>query len=954
MLISACVYIIIAFTSRQALSANVRAADARGISGMNDPRAVIDSLFVAGNFDSVLVLVPYVLDDARAKEDSMLIGRIILIRGRAELSARRYGEGMESLDLSIQISESAHDTLSWMEALGVKAFAITWQGRYDESIELSQKRLFLSQLTRNRASEAWARTALGYVYLQQGKLDPARIEYTLSIELFRAEGMKQAGLTPLIGLGRIYNTLQDEDAARDCYQQVLITARELDDLVQESHAVNNLGTLEYVYGDMSLAVQYFKRAYELSRVMGNLRGAITPASNTALAMSYLGNYEEAAKILSAAIRTCEEENYLDYLGMVTNRLGEVRILQKKMNAAARLYRRVLDMGSALSRKQYYDASTGLATALSRMDSTSAAVDLLETGLEDGVLVEEYEASINILLARCLREAGRPDEALARLEGMEKQILETDDIQRKISAAFEFSACFRAAGSPAEAYEWYHRALDFQDERRKRTDAIEWREVQTGNWKTRDYSSIVLEYPHERSREDRIEALFDIFQRFKARTLVERITEPRHQSGPESDFSKTPPISLSELQKDVLGQGELFLDFVVGNDRSYLFAVTPDTLRLVTLPGKRSDFIARVDLYSGAMSKMPSRGGAGIELAHMHELFGRLILGEISDLVRGATRILIAPDHYFNAVPFGALVLPATDEPAGERMALCESKEIHRVPSATALKWLRAKPGDPEVARLPGILAVAPGGGVRLKGAEKEIRFLRSTFSNVDIFTGDREEFFSGKSSMDIFHIATHVEIDDEKAWHSGILLGGVETPRRESAVFETAAEDTFSNSVLEFESDPYLRAGDIAAGNIPAELVVLSGCESAGGRLVIGEGLCSLTTAFLSAGASAVVATLWPVEDAVTADLMREFYRELAKGGTVAFALRRAQMAIRGSRNTAHPFYWAGFVVIGNGNITVNLEAKESSPYLKYVIVLIVLAAIFMAVRAMRRRKKID
>jgi len=124
--------------------------------------------------------------------------------------------------------------------------------------------------------------------------------------------------------------------------------------------------------------------------------------------------------------------------------------------------------------------------------------------------------------------------------------------------------------------------------------------------------------------------------------------------------------------------------------------------------------------------------------------------------------------------------------------------------------------------------------------------------------------------------------------------------------------------------------------------------------LIVGEGLCGLTTAFLSAGASAVVATLWPVDDAVTADLMKKFYRELAKGSTVAFALRRAQMAIRGNKKTEHPFYWAGFIVTGNGNITVNLEEKESRIYLRYFLSLIILTAIFTAAWIMSRRKKID
>ncbi|MBN2070154.1 MAG: tetratricopeptide repeat protein [Candidatus Krumholzibacteriota bacterium] len=915
--------------------------DEQSNASISDQRAVLDSLFSAGNFDSVLSLVPLVLDQAQAEDDSMAIGRLILIRGRAELSARKYVDGMASLDLAIRISEACADTLNWAEALGFKAFAVTWQGRYDECVELSLKKLSLSRLTGNRPGEAWARTALGYVYLQQGKLDQAREEYTLATEIFTAEGMKQAGLTPMIGLGRVYNTMQNEESARDCYQKVLVAARELGDLVQESHAVNNLGTLEYVYGDMSLAVQYYQRATELSEAMGNARGMITPASNTALAMTYLGNYEDAADILSSAITTCEELNYLDLLGTVRNRLGEVRVLQKRMNAAARLYRQVLGMGSMLNNKQRFEAVTGLADALNRMDSTAAAIEVLEVGLASPY-VEEYETKMNIMLAGYIRREGRPGEALARLEKMERQIGQAADIQQKLEAAFELSASLRAAGRPAEAYEWFHRALDLIDERREMTGSHEWREVQTGNWSTVSCAGIVLEYPPDRLEAERVEEMFNIFQRYKARTLTERLTEPRRQDGPQSDLSKISPISLSELRHEVLGPGELFLDFVVGDRESYLFAVTAKAVRMAVLPGRKSDFAARVGLYREAVSKRPQsgdRGEAEIDLAGMNRQFGDLILGQVGDLVRGARRLLIAPDNYFSSVPFGALIISDPGDPESEERQLCESKENQQIPSATMLKWLRVRSGTGKKIDTPArILAVAPGGGARLKGAEEEVDFLRGRIAGVDIFDGGEKEFFDMDNSTEVIHIATHVKIDDEKIWHSGFLLG---------------PENDNETSTLEFEPDTYLRAGDIAGGSIPARLVVLSGCESARGKIAVGEGMFGLPAAFISSGASAVVATLWPVDDAATADLMREFYKELAKGKTVAAALQRSQMTVRGRKKTEPPFYWAGFVVIGNGNITVDLEEKGVIRYLQYIVLLMVLVAGFAIAIAAAKRKNI-
>ena len=104
---------------------------------------------------------------------------------------------------------------------------------------------------------------------------------------------------------------------------------------------------------------------------------------------------------------------------------------------------------------------------------------------------------------------------------------------------------------------------------------------------------------------------------------------------------------------------------------------------------------------------------------------------------------------------------------------------------------------------------------------------------------------------------------------------------------------------------------------------MLSGCESALGRVTVGEGVIGLGGAFLSAGVRTVVASLWPVDDRQVGALMEEFYAGLAEGSTISVALRNAQLSMRARSETQHPFYWAGFVVVGDGNARVPLEARD-------------------------------
>ena len=138
---------------------------------------------------------------------------------------------------------------------------------------------------------------------------------------------------------------------------------------------------------------------------------------------------------------------------------------------------------------------------------------------------------------------------------------------------------------------------------------------------------------------------------------------------------------------------------------------------------------------------------------------------------------------------------------------------------------------------------------------------------------------------------------------------------------------------------------------LPARLAVLSNCQSAGGRIVSGEGVQGLSSAFLSAGVPTVVATLWAVDDRTTAKLMEHFYEELAQGETAASALRAAQVSLSEEPRSQHPYFWAGFVLIGDGDVRVNLTPHGgSSPWLPGGLLLLVLA-VAGSIYGLRRRR---
>ena len=148
------------------------------------------------------------------------------------------------------------------------------------------------------------------------------------------------------------------------------------------------------------------------------------------------------------------------------------------------------------------------------------------------------------------------------------------------------------------------------------------------------------------------------------------------------------------------------------------------------------------------------------------------------------------------------------------------------------------------------------------------------------------------SQYRIIHLATHGLLNNVHPELSGVVLSLVDPKGT--------------------QQDGFLRLNDIFNLNLPAELVVLSACETGLGKDVRGEGLVSLTRGFMYAGSKRVVVSLWNVKDSATAELMTKFYQQmLDKGVNPVAALRAAQLEMWKTQAWKSPYYWAAFVVQG-------------------------------------------
>ncbi|MEO6052189.1 MAG: CHAT domain-containing tetratricopeptide repeat protein [Pyrinomonadaceae bacterium] len=422
---------------------------------------------------------------------------------------------------------------------------------------------------------------------------------------------------------------------------------------------------------------------------------------------------------------------------------------------------------------------------------------------------------------------------------------------------------------------------------------------------------------------------------------------------------TQPSTLNAKQiQQLLDSGTVLLEYSLGEKKGYLWVVSAESITSFDLPGrdelekharkvyelmtKRNRQVkGETAVQAGARAKAADAEYPGVAAA-----LSEMLLGPAADLIRNK-RLVVVPDGALNYISFAALPLPKNQEPnTAGAMPLGAYHEVVTLPSASTLARLREetvgrKPADKMVAifadpvfgpadsraGIPtksqaatppksqsqnaastrdferavsdvGLTAKETGGLPRLPFSRREADAIFAvspknlSLKEVDFKASKQEVFGANLDQYRILHFATHGLLDSQHPELSGVVLSLV---------------DNNGNDV-----DGFLRLQDIYNLKLNADLVVLSACNTALGKEVRGEGLIGLTRGFMYAGAPRVIASLWKVDDAATAEMMTIFYRKmLVENLRPAAALRAAQTEMMKQPRWRSPYYWAPFVLQG-------------------------------------------
>ena len=765
---------------------------------------------------------------------------------------------------------------------------------------------------------------------------------------------KQLRLFCLMVLGDIDGEIDAAPMRRD-WEAALKLAQELGDKKFENRASGELGFALFLEGDMASARQKVAGALMGAMMFGDTGAQIRYLAAVGHAYVQLGSYDDALGYFDKALKIAAANPDAGYQFVVNEgRLQAFRGMGK-LDAAEQLANEIIV--EARSRQKHVKETQALITAgtvenakgdeAKAIEDFQTAIDLAQKGhfprlLADAefYLEDIYRKKGDLTKAESLAEAAADStqnsgdlyllplrlQALAQLQGSQGKYRDASQTYDRASDVLDamIGNVRSAAGkigliSAMSSVYAEHFALvaDHLSDTAKAFSVLE-------RARGRVTTELLMsgkppESPEELKIEKEISRLNLELAKAKSAEQVHQIrdkvflAEEARWVTPATGTWKSQPWQTTPLERIRAGlkADEIVLEYVLAQPHSYCLVIGRDSAHIEPL----ADREAIESLVLAYLKTLKTKGASKAQAAGLYDA----LLKGIPEVSK-KERITIVPDGRLHLLPFDALV-------DGTGRYLVSSHTITYAPSATFLYLVKSAPAPSSQHALLGIggipyeknvdlTKVATLRGyinsplVDLPASKEEVlaaqAAIRSDNDTVLLGPTATKSAFerSGLDQHSIIHLAVH-GVANEKH------------PERAALIF---LNDSSSGD------DGILEASEIVHLHTNADLIVLSACDTAVGRLQGEEGIANLSLAFQLAGAKTVVSTLWSIDDTTALYLMKRFYAHLAEKNTVAHALTAAKKdMIRTYGSQAVPYYWASFRLEGSGDHAISLNSKKLS-----------------------------
>jgi len=856
---------------------------------------------------------------------------------------KAISEISQALDLFRAVNNKAG------EGLSLTALGLSHSLRRDEdgAIGLHRAAIEIFRGIGDQHSEAIACTALGQAYENLSEYPIALANYKKALQLFQKNGALDLAAVAMFKIATMHQFLGKSDQALAFYQSCLRLSRAAGKIRTEANALNEVATIYASQGNRQKTLAQYRRIRKFYETTGDRPGEAVTLHSSGDFLLRLGDKQGALKAYTQSLTVSEE-------------VGDKGLIISSLYNLARVQR---DLGSLEVALSYIKKSLQMIEEL----RTSVGSPDFRASYFSGVR-KHYDLCIEILMQLDHARPGQDFSAAALLASENGRARLIRDLLR------ESRADFRQGATP----ELIERERELRGLLRSQTQYG--MELSMQSKDTAEITEVAAQVDQLRSE------------------YQEVLAQLRDRNSRLLPLLESAPLSLEQIQGELLDPDTMLLEYALGDDRSYLWVVTPDALHSYELPARKiiedsatrlyQSLTARQEFETEGVNDYQSKVEASDNLyfenaAELSEMLLRPVAEQL-----GNKRLVVVTEGALQYIPFDALPVPvasgagasAVDAASTQaRPLLLATNEIVGLPSVSTLVAIRSeKPHSISRNKIVAVVAdpifsgmddrvrkETPGAAIELahsvqhgdKSAREGLEArLRASGPGRLIHAEEEADAILSVAPRGTGMIASGFEASRETVMSSRI--SDYQIIHLVTHSFRDREHPELAGIVLTMvdrngkAKDGLVPLHDIYGLHLSAELTVLSACETALGKDIKGEGLVGLTHSFMSAGSKSVVASLWKVDDRATAVLMTDFYESmLEKGMSPAAALRSAKLKLRQEKRWSSPYYWAGFVI--QGEYKNRIEVAGNSWFrlgLLIVSALILIASALMFVH--RRRSK--
>jgi CHAT domain-containing protein len=713
-----------------------------------------------------------------------------------------------------------------------------------------------------------------------GQYEESLKYFKRSLDLNQLSGDRGRMAESLVKTGSILNGQGKYADALVSAEKGLVINREINDKYGISDAQTQIGFGYLNMGDYNSALERFNEAIKISKEQNDQWGLAGVYNNLGVMLQNVGRTEKALDYYKNALEIYEEIKDTSSVLISLNNIGTAYFDLKDYSTAEEYHKKGLHLSRELQvRDQEAGYLLNLGNDQNLLGKSVEALQNYKEGFEIALTLNNPDLTWKFIagLAENYETSGEWDKVVE----LNDTVLKILEGLRSTMPGGEFKTTFMAK------------------ERYVFEDVIDLLETLHEKDRTKDYDKLAFLYAEQS----------------KSRVLLDLLSAAKLTSDKDLNkgiLSNPEPVSIDEAKALCPDKNTVIFEYSVGDSSSCLWVITRADYKMFKLPSRK---ILQEQIETIRFSLLDPQQGVSDFFTNSGTILYEELIKPAEQFLSKKSKLIIIPDGVLNYLPFEVLMTEnkksGTEITYSDIPFLVKKYPVSYAQSASVLKTLILQHDrlDKNVAKPVSLLAFGDPlyedsslntqvKYPRLEYSGNEIEAVTSFFKSGSfaIFLRNKanEENFKKMNDLGKFnyiHFATHGLINEEKPDLSSLIL----TSERNSG------------------EDGLLQAAEIFNLKLNADLVVLSACQTGLGKLVRGEGMVGLTRAFMYAGTPSVLVSLWSVSDISTADLMREFYKNLIKNKlSKTDALRKTQLTLIAGGKYAHPFYWAPFILIGD------------------------------------------